>query len=107
MNDSQQVEQTEIDSNDTHDNNIVERLLSAEFWLRLVYMLVFFLIISVASYVVVAVVIGQFFWALITGEKNPKILQFSKSLSVYISEIILFLSQNTDEKPFPFKDWPE
>jgi len=88
-------------------NSIVERLSSAEFWLRLVYMLIFFLIIMVASYVVVAVVIAQFFWVLITGEKNINVLRFSKSLSLFIHEILLFLSHNSDEKPFPFKDWPE
>jgi len=88
-------------------DTLIDRLCSAEFWLRLVYMLVFFIIISVASYVVVAVVIAQFFWLLIVGEKNPQLLRFAKSLSTFIYEIVLFLSYNTEEKPFPFKDWPE
>lgn len=87
--------------------NIVERLSSAEFWLRLAYMLLFFVIVSVAAYVMTFVVIVQFFWVLIAGEKNNKVSQFSKSLSLFIYEILLFLSHNTDEKPFPFKDWPE
>jgi len=106
MNDPQAAGET-TESKEQWGDNIVERLLSTEFWLHLVYMLVFFLVISVASYVVVFVVIAQFFWVLVTGEKNPKILKFSKSLSTFIYEIVLFLSQNTNEKPFPFKDWPE
>lgn len=88
-------------------DNIISRLSSSEFWLRLFYMVIFFFIITVASYVMVAVVIVQFFWTLIAGNKNENILQFSKSLTIFIHQILLFLSQNSDEKPFPFKDWPE
>lgn len=98
----------ENDENDeVSQESLIDRVSSAEFWLRLVYMLLFFMIISVATYLMIFVVIAQFFWYLFAGEKNSKILVFSKQLSFFMYEILLFLSQNSDDKPFPFKDWPE
>jgi hypothetical protein len=84
-----------------------ERLLSADHWLRFVFMILFAIILSVAGYIMGALVLLQFFWALITGEANEKLKRFGSSLSQFIFQALRFLTYNTEEKPFPFADWPE
>jgi len=84
-----------------------ERLLSADHWLRFVFMVLFALILGVASYVITVLVIIQFVWALITGEANDKLREFGSCLSQYIYQMLRFLTYNSEEKPFPFADWPE
>ena len=84
-----------------------ERLTSPEHWLRFVFMVLFGVISGIAGYVITAVVVLQFVWALITGEGNDKLRKFGGSLSQYIFQILSFLTYNTEDKPFPFSDWPE
>lgn len=84
-----------------------DRLLSVDHWLRFGFMALFILILSVVSYLIVGLVILQFFWALIAGEGNDKLRDFGSSVSRFILHVLRFLTYNTDIKPFPFTDWPE
>ncbi len=82
-------------------------LTSSKHWLRLVYMLLFSLILHVSSLIVWVLVIVQFLFALITGNDNGNLRRFGDSLSQYIFQTLQFLTYNTEDKPFPFADWPE
>ena len=84
-----------------------DRLLSAEHWLRFAFMVLFAIILGVASYVMAVLVILQFFWALIAGEGNDKLREFGSSLSQFIYQALRFLTYNSNDKPFPFSDWPD
>lgn len=84
-----------------------ERLLSTDHWLRFVFMLLFAVILSVSGYVFFVLVVVQFLWALITGESNSKLREFGCNLSLYIYQILRFLTYNSEDKPFPFSDWPD
>ncbi len=70
-------------------------------------MLLFAIIQWVAKTVLVVAVITQFGFVLISGEKNERILVFSKELSKFLYEIFVFLTFNSEAKPFPFSPWPE
>lgn len=76
-------------------------------WERFFFMLIFAVILGVVKILVWAVVLIQILSSLITGEPNTNVLKFGKTLSVYIYRIILFLTYNSDERPFPFEDWEE
>jgi hypothetical protein len=54
----------------------------------------------------VAVVVIQFGFVLITGDRNQKLLDFGASLSKFIYQILQFVTFNSEDKPFPFSDWP-
>ena len=87
--------------------HLSKNLKSKSIWMRLVFMLIVTLLYSVSRIVVGAVVVVQFFWVLFTSETNQKLQVFGKSLAVYTSQIILYLTFNTEERPFPFDlDWP-
>ena len=95
-------------SSTAEESPIVKNLKSKSIWMRLLFMLVITFLYSVSRIVVGAVVVVQFFWVLFTGETNQKLQEFGKSLATYTNQIILYLTFNTEERPFPFDvDWPE
>src|SRR5690606_36175239 len=61
----------------------------------------------IARVVMWVVVIVQFLFALITGQDNVNLRQFGLALSTFIFQTLKFLTYNSEEKPFPFSDWPE
>jgi hypothetical protein len=44
---------------------------------------------------------------LITGSDNHNMRNLGKGIGQWVYQGILFLTFNTDAKPFPFDDWPE
>ncbi|MGH8194768.1 MAG: DUF4389 domain-containing protein [Woeseiaceae bacterium] len=82
-------------------------LKSRDTWLRLLFMIVLVLIYGLSRIVVAAVVVLQFFWVLLTGETNVRLKALGHSLATYTYQIVLYLTFNSDERPFPFdQDWP-
>ncbi|MEJ2115688.1 MAG: DUF4389 domain-containing protein [Gammaproteobacteria bacterium] len=94
-------------SSSGEESPLAKNLKSKSIWMRLLFMLVVTFLYSVSRIVVGAVVIVQFFWVLFTGETNQKLQVFGKSLATYTNQIILYLTFNTEARPFPFDiDWP-
>ena len=76
-------------------------------WLRLVFMAVFYVLGSLAGFVASVFIVLGFLWVLCTGETNKLLQQLGKSVAAYVSEIICYLTYNSDTKPFPFDaEWP-
>ncbi len=76
-------------------------------WLRLMFMLIYYVLISIAGMVGTVVVVLGFLWVLFTGEVNRQLRQAGQGVAAYVYEIIRYLSFNTDDRPFPFgQDWP-
>ncbi|GEM_PF-1901526 len=75
-------------------------------WMRGLFMLLFAALFHVTAAVTGAVAVVQFLWKLITGDTNPRLLRFGEDLARYFYQIMQFLTFNTEEKPFPFADWP-
>lgn len=101
---SSNEESPNIQGNNT---SLANNLKSKSTWMRLFFMFVIALLYSVSRVVVGAVVVVQFFWVLLTGEANQKLQIFGQALSTYTYQIILYLTFNTEERPFPFDaDWP-
>lgn len=69
-------------------------------------MLLFAFLLGVAKFVVFTVVILQFLIVLLTEAPNAQLLQLGESLSAYIYQIMLFLTFNSEKRPYPFSDWP-
>lgn len=90
-----------------NNEELKSNLLSSKHWLRLVFMLLFAVLLYLASIVVSVVVLLQFLFSLVTGQDNINIRQFGSSLSTYIFQTLKFLTYSSEEKPFPFADWPD
>lgn len=98
----------ETTSSSAEESPLAKNLKSKSIWMRLLFMLVVTFLYSVSRIIVGAVVVVQFFWVLFTRETNQKLLIFGRSLATYTNQIILYLTFNTEERPFPFDmDWPK
>jgi hypothetical protein len=60
----------------------------------------------VAEMVLAVVVVLQVIMNLFTGESNNQLLTFGKQLSRYIYTVMLYLTYNSNDLPFPFSPWP-
>jgi len=74
-------------------------------WKRIAFILVFAVIAGVVRTLLWVVVLLQIASALITGNTNKHILGFGQKLAAYLYHILLFMTFNTDDVPFPFSDW--
>ena len=92
--------------NQNDDSRLEDNLKSRSTWMRLLFMILFIALWSISRVVVFAVVVLQFFWVLIGGETNSRLAEFGQSLATYSYQIVLYLTFNTEEQPFPFSDWP-
>lgn len=89
-----------------NNEELKSNLLSSKHWLRLLFMVLFALLFQVATLVMWVLVVLQFLFSLITGRDNRNLRAFGASLSTYIHQTLKFLTYVSDEKPFPFSDWP-
>lgn len=74
--------------------------------IRALFMVLFVIIYYVAEWLVVAVAVFQFVVVLITGKQNGNLTAFGDGLSRFVYQIARFLTFNTEDKPFPFSEWP-
>lgn len=89
------------------DKQLKSNLTSSKHWMRLLFMVLFAVILQIAMGVMWLVVVVQFLFALISGSNNSQLTRFSSSLAQYIYTTINFLTYTSEEKTFPFADWPE
>ena len=84
-----------------------DNIKSESFWLRSLFMVLFLVIYRLVDVLVVLVAISQWLYMLLTGDASSSLSRFAAGLGAYIAQIISYLSYNTEEKPFPFSDWPQ
>lgn len=88
-------------------SDLKENVTSDAFWLKTLYLIGFFIVYRVLDLVILLLGAVQWGFRLLTGEANQELASFGGSLGTYVGEIIHYLSGASEEKPFPFKDWPE
>ena len=76
-------------------------------WIRGLFMLLFVVIYSIAEFVGGAIVLLQFVLMLLTGRANGRLRDFSARLAAFMYQITLYLTFNSEDKPYPFGPWPE
>ena len=87
-------------------NNVKKSLLNLETWIRIGYIVFFLLLLSIASSVAFFLVLLQAASVLLTGRDNEKLREFGQSLGQWGFQSLLFATYNTEQRPFPFSDWP-
>ncbi len=85
---------------------ILSNFKNGKTWVRGLFMLLFALIYSVTKVIVFVVVFLQFLFVLFTGQQNTRLRDFGEGLSVFIYQIMSYWTYNSEEKPFPFAQWP-
>ena len=87
-------------------NDVKTHLSNRATWLRALFMLLFVAIFNLAELVLGIAVLFQFVHTLITGRPNERVGGFGENLGRFIYQILRYLTYNTEDKPFPFADWP-
>jgi len=75
-------------------------------WIRGAYMLLFCLFVAAARLLVSLVILVQFVFVLIAGSDNNNLRNLGQGLGKWIYQAVMFLTFNSDKKPFPFDEWP-
>lgn len=84
-----------------------QNLLNPDLWIRLVYMLVFAALLCIARIVIYAVAVLQFLLVLLSGSDNQNLREVGQIAAKWSLQAFYFLTFNSDQKPFPFDDWPD
>lgn len=87
-------------------SDVKSNVMSSKHWLRLVFMLVFAVLLQLAGVVMWVLVGLQFLFSLLTGSDNQQLRKLGHSVSTFVYQSLQFLTYNSEEKPFPFSDWP-
>ncbi len=86
--------------------DIKENVKNIDVWTRGLFILVYGVIFYFLFILIWLMVIFQFIMKLITTELNDQLLDFSDSLTKYVSQILLYITFKSEERPFPFSPWP-
>ena len=79
-----------------------KNLKSKPTWLRFLFMVFFAIAFNVAALVGTLIVVTGFVVVLITGQPNDKLQRAGQVLATFLSDIVRYLTYNTETKPFPF-----
>ena len=75
-------------------------------WVRFAYMALFTVLLLAARLVISILVIVQFVLVLFSGKDNENLRNLGQGLGKWVYQTIMFLTCNTENKPFPFDEWP-
>jgi hypothetical protein len=83
-----------------------DRAAGHEVWKRGLFMLLLAIFFGIGHAVLNAVAVVQFLWLLFTGAPNRLLLGFGRSLSSWLADAARFMTCASDDKPFPWRPWP-
>lgn len=83
-----------------------ENIRKPSHWLRILFMVGFIIALYVTGIILLVVVIAQAVFSLVTGGDNRNLRGLGANLTAFVRETLLFLTYNSDRKPFPFAPFP-
>jgi len=83
--------------------NIKEPSIWVNFFLKVIYLIFLNFIIPFLGFVTLL----QLLFSLGSKKPNNNLISFSKKLSIYIYQIINFITYSSDERPWPFNAFPD
>jgi len=85
-----------------NQDQIKANLLSTDFWIRVLFMLIFALVLWALWLVVIVIIVVQTIIVMITSEVNLQLQKLGAVVASYLSQIVSFMVFATEQKPFPF-----
>ena len=84
-----------------------QHLLEKGTWSRGLFMLLFIVINSFVRLGIELIALVQFVIVLFSTTPNSKLVELGQSLSTFSYQIMLFVTYNTEARPYPFDEvWP-
>ncbi|MFA5630678.1 MAG: DUF4389 domain-containing protein [Porticoccaceae bacterium] len=81
-------------------------LTNPDLWIRLIYMILFWLFSWLARAAVGIIGIVQFVMVLLNSEASVRLRGWGDSIARWTEQVYRFLTFASEEKPYPFQDWP-
>lgn len=78
-----------------------------EVGVRLLYTLLFTVVLGLLKGIVVVAVMFQYLYVLVTGTLCEPVREFSSRLSFYTYRVMMYMTLGSNGKPFPFTDFPD
>jgi hypothetical protein len=76
-------------------------------WPRAAFMVAFAIMVAIAQNVLLLVAILQFLWIAFAGGPNARIAGFSRSLGLWLRDVAAYQGAASEDRPFPWADWPK
>lgn len=76
-------------------------------WLRLLFMILFAVVLGLSDLLLAVVIILQFGFVLFTRRRNDELLDFGAQLARFRYHVVRYLTYNTEDRPWPFVTWPD
>ncbi|GGK05772.1 DUF4389 domain-containing protein [Pseudomonas matsuisoli] len=74
--------------------------------LRVVWMLIYFFVWQLAELLLLGIALAQLIIRIVRGAPNDALKAFGGNLSRFLAQVGRFATFQTDDKPWPFADWP-
>jgi Flp pilus assembly protein TadB len=102
------MELDEITGHDWTEGESSDEVARPDVVIRIVYSLLFAIVVSILEWLVFAIVAFQLLFSLVTQRLPSRRLQtFANQLVAYFRQILRYLTHNDSVIPFPFSDLPE
>jgi sterol desaturase/sphingolipid hydroxylase (fatty acid hydroxylase superfamily) len=100
------VQRRNMETIDHNDKPPGSPLTNPQTWKRGLVMLAFMVAFGIGQSILFLVTAIQFVWLLFKQEPNRPLVEFGKSLAVWLYDAAGFLVCATEQKPFPCQGWP-
>lgn len=87
-------------------DDVVSNLKKPSAWFRVLFMAGFAIALYLTGVILLVLMLAQIVFTLLTGEDNSNLRRLGASLTRYVTEILAFLTYNSEQKPFPFSEFP-
>lgn len=84
--------------------DLKQNIGSCRYWVRLLYMVLFAVVLYVVLMLVGIIAVVQWLFALLGGRPHDDITDFARDLSRYVHQIVAYLTFAEEGRPFPFSD---
>lgn len=76
-------------------------------WLRLLFMILFAVLLALSDLLLAIVIVIQFGFVLFSRRRNDELLDFGAQLARFRYHTVRYLTYNTEDRPWPFMRWPD
>lgn len=74
--------------------------------LRIAYTVFFYVVLRLLDLAVAAIAVIQGVFVLTGSKPQPDLARFAAALSRYVGQVAAYMTWTTDQKPYPFAEWP-
>lgn len=87
--------------------NVEQHIKKPSTWKRGLYILFYSICYQLAAAILFFIILFQFVLKLLSGDTHAELRQLSRRLATYLYQLIQFMSFNSNDKPYPYGEWPD